>query len=486
MLFWKQKHCIDPNGGLQPEFGKKHATLGTTRRAAFPLAACDREKIILDPVMGSISSPRFWVQYTFAVLLICCALIVMVGWQDRASATELLDYRLAPGDQINVTVFGHADLSGDFIIDGGGYVQMPLVGTVQIAALTLQECQHRIIALLGSGLVKRPVVNVRISQFRPVYVLGDVRTPGVYPFRFGLRASAAISLAGGLSTQQFGRLPDKAELLAAGERVETLYAARNAVLVRLSRIEAEQGNLKSLTPPPLENGEAADAAVAALIQNEQLQLTAATKAHEEAIKLLQLQRPRLQEQMGAIRDEIEATKLQLESTRSFLKAYEKLSGAGYGRGLTQFEFQRQEGQQEATIHRLRADVSRLDVTIGDLEIRIQETRRTRDMRLMSELRESRTRLTELDVELGSARKMLQLRRAQNGFAPSVTDAAAAEYDIRVMRFEDAEQGRPMILAKDALLNPGDIVEILRRPLPSLEELATVESEPDTFAASDRE
>jgi polysaccharide export outer membrane protein len=365
------------------------------------------------------------------VLLICCGLNLIAGWQDRAGATDLIDYRLAPGDQINVTVFGQADLSGDFIIDGGGYVHMPLVGAVPVAALTLQECQQRIIARLGSGLIKRPVVSVRISEFRPVYVLGDVRTPGVYPFRFGLRASAAISLAGGLSTEQFGQLPDKAELLTAAERVETLSAARNAALIRLSRIEAERAEKKTVTPPSLENGEAANAAVAALIQNEQLHLAAAGKAHEEAIKLLQLQRPRLQEQMEAIREEIKATKLQLESTRSFLKAYEKLSGAGYGRGLTQFEFQRQEGQQEATIHRLRADISRLDVTIGDLDIRIQETQRMREMRLMTELRESQTRLQELDVALGSARKMLQLRRAQNGLAPSAMDAAPSEYDIRV-------------------------------------------------------
>jgi polysaccharide export outer membrane protein len=363
---------------------------------------------------------------------------------------------------------------------------MPLVGAVPVAALTLQECQQRIIARLGSGLIKRPVVSVRISEFRPVYVLGDVRTPGVYPFRFGLRASAAISLAGGLSTEQFGQLPDKAELLTAAERVETLSAARNAALIRLSRIEAERAEKKTVTPPSLENGEAANAAVAALIQNEQLHLAAAGKAHEEAIKLLQLQRPRLQEQMEAIREEIKATKLQLESTRSFLKAYEKLSGAGYGRGLTQFEFQRQEGQQEATIHRLRADISRLDVTIGDLDIRIQETQRMREMRLMTELRESQTRLQELDVALGSARKMLQLRRAQNGLAPSAMDAAPSEYDIRVMRIDHGDQVRPMALAKDAMLNPGDIVEILRKPLPSLRELAAIESEPEKIAASGRD
>jgi hypothetical protein len=37
-----------------------------------------------------------------------------------------------------------------------------------------------------------------------------------------------------------------------------------------------------------------------------------------------------------------------------------------------------------------------------------------------------------------------------------------------------------------MLNPGDIVEILRKPLPSLRELAAIESEPEKIAASGRD
>jgi polysaccharide export outer membrane protein len=418
-------------------------------------------------VINSARLLRYSARYSFLLtLLICCLLGNAIGWHRPAMATDLVEYRLASGDRITVVVFGQTDLSGDFTIDGGGYVQLPLIGAVPVAALTLQECEQRITARLGSGLIKRPVVSVRIGEFRPVYVLGDVRTPGVYPFRFGLRASAAISLAGGLATGQFGRLPDMAELLAATERVETLSAARNAALIRLSRIEAERANQKTVTPPKLENSRADDADIAALIRNEQAQLTTAWAAHEEAIKLLQLQRPRLQEQMESIKNEIKATQQQLEGTKSFLKQYAKLSEAGLGRGLTQFEFQRQEGQQQATIHRLRAEVSRLEVTVGDLDIRIKETERTRQARLMTELRESQTRLQELDVALASARKMLQLRRAQSGLATN-TDNFTLDYDIRVTRFDSADQGRSIALAKDAPLDPGDVVEVHLKPLATL-------------------
>ena len=430
---------------------------------------------------------RYWRQHSHLLaFLIFCVLGGAADGQGRAMAAEPTEYRLAAGDKITITVFGQTDLSGDFIIDGGGYVQMPLVGAVPIAALTLQECQQRITARLGNGLIKRPAVSVRINEFRPVYVLGDVRTPGAYPFRFGLRASAAIGLAGGLATRQFGRVPDEGELITATERVETLSASRNAAIIRLSRIEAERANQRVVKPPPLENRKADDTDIAALITNEQSQLVAAATAHEEAIKLMQAQRPRLREQMEAIKDEIEATQKQLEGTKSFLKAYEKLAGAGYGRGLTQFELQRQEGQQEATIHRLRAEVSRLEVTVGDLDIRIKETEHTRQTRLMTELRESQTRLQELDVALRSAHKMVQLRRQESSLGYSNMQDYALDYDIRIMRFDSVDQERSVALAKDAVLDPGDIVEVRRKPLAALPPPTALKSDRGTDAASGAE
>lgn len=385
-----------------------------------------------------------------------------LGRQNPAMASDLIEYRLTAGDKIAIGVYGQTDLSGDFVIDGGGYIQIPLVGAVPIAGLTLHESQQRITARLGSGLIKRPVVSVRISEFRPIYVLGAVRTPGAYPFRFDLRARAAISLAGGLITTQSGRLPDIGELIAATERVETLSAARNAALIRLSRIDAERALQTTVTPPRLDHGEADKGGIAALLLAEQIHLTSAATAYEEAVKLLQLQRPRLQAQMGAIGDEITATRQQLEGTQGFLKSYEKLAGAGYGKGLTQFELQRQEGAQEATIHRLRAEVSRLEVTIGDLDIRTMEAEHLRQTRLVTELRETQTKLQELDVALRSAHKMLQLRREQNGFADGKTADDALNYSINVIRYDGGNQALSMTLEKDAPLSPGDIVEVVRK------------------------
>src|SRR5262245_9581805 len=47
------------------------------------------------------------------------------------------DYRLAPGDRLTVAVYDEPQLSGDFFIDGGGEVLLPVAGSVRISGLRL-------------------------------------------------------------------------------------------------------------------------------------------------------------------------------------------------------------------------------------------------------------------------------------------------------------------------------------------------------------
>ena len=43
------------------------------------------------------------------------------------------DYVLGTGDKIHLSVFDEADLSGDYTVDGSGYVRLPLIGQIRAA-----------------------------------------------------------------------------------------------------------------------------------------------------------------------------------------------------------------------------------------------------------------------------------------------------------------------------------------------------------------
>lgn len=106
-------------------------------------------------------------------------------------------YRLGTGDKLKVTVYGEEDLSGEFLVDGSGQVQLPLVGQVKAATLTIHEFVAEVSNALKEGYLKDPKVSVEVLNYRPFYIIGEVNKPGEYPFENGLNVLGAIALAGG-------------------------------------------------------------------------------------------------------------------------------------------------------------------------------------------------------------------------------------------------------------------------------------------------
>lgn len=112
-------------------------------------------------------------------------------------AAETTAPRLQAGDKIRLTVFGEASLSGEYEIDPGGFVSLPLAGTVKAAGTTKSEFEQVLAQRFRSEYLKSPKVTVDIASFRPIYVLGEVEKPGEYPFKSGLNVVSALAVAGG-------------------------------------------------------------------------------------------------------------------------------------------------------------------------------------------------------------------------------------------------------------------------------------------------
>lgn len=108
-------------------------------------------------------------------------------------------YRLGTGDKLRVVVYGEDDLSGEVSVDGSGQVQMPLVGQVQAAGLTIHEFIAEVTKSLENGYLKEPKVSVQVENFRPFYIMGEVNKPGEYPYENGLTVLGAVALAGGFT-----------------------------------------------------------------------------------------------------------------------------------------------------------------------------------------------------------------------------------------------------------------------------------------------
>jgi protein involved in polysaccharide export with SLBB domain len=115
-----------------------------------------------------------------------------------AAAPQDENYKLGSGDKIKLVVYGEDDLGGEYLVDGAGQVQLPLLGQVQAAGLTVHDFVAAVTNLfLSEGYLKHPRVSVEVENYRPFYIIGEVKTPGQYPYVSGMNALNAIALAGG-------------------------------------------------------------------------------------------------------------------------------------------------------------------------------------------------------------------------------------------------------------------------------------------------
>jgi len=109
-------------------------------------------------------------------------------------------YVLGPGDKIRITTFGDSQLTGAFLVGDSGDVAVPLLGHVRAAGLTTGQLEAKLAeALIHAGMFKRPSVTVEVTAYRPIFILGEVRKPGQYPYQAGMTVLTAVAIAGGFT-----------------------------------------------------------------------------------------------------------------------------------------------------------------------------------------------------------------------------------------------------------------------------------------------
>jgi len=108
-------------------------------------------------------------------------------------------YRLAVNNRVKITVFNEQSLTGEFIVNAGGYISYPLIGDTKAGGLTADELGSVLTAKLADGYLQNPKVSVEVQSFQPVYVLGEVNHAGRFDYVQGMTVLQAVASAEGFS-----------------------------------------------------------------------------------------------------------------------------------------------------------------------------------------------------------------------------------------------------------------------------------------------
>ena len=135
----------------------------------------------------------------------CCAILgsalsfAALTWGQQAPS----HYILGPNDQIEVRALHVPEMDGKPLrLDASGGIDLPLIGRVKAAGLTIDELRGQIRERLDL-YVRDPEVSVEIVAFhsQSVTVMGAVKNPGVFYLERPTTLATALSLAGGVSPE---------------------------------------------------------------------------------------------------------------------------------------------------------------------------------------------------------------------------------------------------------------------------------------------
>lgn len=137
---------------------------------------------------------------TIAALLLGAALTLT-----HAAAAE--EYIMTPGDQLQIYVLGHPDISStransdsSYTVRPDGKLNFPLVGEIDVNGLTVFEFTNLLTKELSEYIIN-PKITVNVAKLGTtrVFVLGEVKNQGMHELTKSHRVLDALGAAGGFT-----------------------------------------------------------------------------------------------------------------------------------------------------------------------------------------------------------------------------------------------------------------------------------------------
>jgi polysaccharide export outer membrane protein len=135
-----------------------------------------------------------------ALLLLPDAALAQAAGPAAGAKPAASTYRISPGDQLNIYVWGDERLQRQLTVLPDGTFAFPLAGTIQAAGHTPNEIEDALSRLLApqyKGVPQQVTVSVAAPSGMQYSVIGKVRSPGNFtPTRY-VNVLNALAQAGG-------------------------------------------------------------------------------------------------------------------------------------------------------------------------------------------------------------------------------------------------------------------------------------------------
>jgi len=380
-----------------------------------------------------------------------------LGTMDRLRI-RVVEWRTAEG-----AVRDWSSISGDYTVGPSGNISLPFIGEMPASGKTTTEISTAIGEELQQkfGLLDKPDASVELAEFRPVFLSGDVETPGRYPFAPNLTVLKALSLAGGLRRADAGQRIERDFINARGN-YDVLVSQRNGMLARRARLIAEAEERQDIDFPK----ELQESAEGKKLMNDETNYKAARERKVSVqLKSIEDLKALLQNEIESLEKKIATQNRQMELYRKELEGIGNLADRGLvvnSRVLSLeqsiSDLQGKVLDMETSVLRARQDISKATQDATNLQS-------DRETQIAQDRQETESDIDAVNLKIGMYKDLMGEALSRDPGAARGSSSEAPPVSFAIVREKD---GKPVEVSADenTPVQPGDVIKVGILPVPA--------------------
>ena len=394
--------------------------------------------------------------------LVVLALVLAAA---NGSSLAAAESRLWPNTNIRLTIVqwmptkGTYDkweaLGGEFTIAQDATLSLPVIGRIAVENLDEAGLAAKIAAALKHkiGLANAPEATVVVVKYPPIYVIGDVKTPGTYEYKAGMTALKALAVSGGeyRQSQVATASTGTAELIAELQGIENTIMRSRIRIARLRAELAEAPDTSFELPADLK-----DKVAAPIYAQEQAIMVSRSNLLKRQAKSYAELRDLLQAEIDTLDKKSQSSDADVASVAKELRNIKSMVDKGIALPSKQADLERMLRSYSSARLDLSTDIMRARQGIAEASRSLEGLYDRQSAEVSADLQTELANLDQLMLKREiSQQHMLALLKESDSESP-------AAMSFMISRQADGTMLK-LAATDDTILQPGDVLRIVRRP-----------------------
>jgi exopolysaccharide production protein ExoF len=391
--------------------------------------------------------------------LLAGALIVVL-----TAAVPAEEYRFGPLDTLKIRIVewqpedgsfkDWSAFDGEYLVSPSGELSVPFLGPVRAEGETADALSDAIATGLAKklGIAGELSASVEIARFSPVFLAGDVQTPGQYPFQTGLTVLKGVALAGGLVRSAEQNQSGAASFIAAKGEYDVLVGQLIRLQATQARLQAEL-DARGHIPVPDALKQSPDAKP--LLAGEQAIMSAHQAQQQTEIEALASLKQLLNSGLASLAKKTGSQEQELELLDQQLKTVDALAQKGLAVNTQIIVLKQQIADLQSRLLDTNMATLSTNKDLNKADLDAASLKAQRDADLLSELQSTRAAIAETTLRLASQRDLMMNAVLQSAASLSSRKGTIADYSIIRL-----DEGKAEEIAADenTEIKPGDVIK----------------------------